>query len=163
MRCQNWYSTLTMEGPWYKEFYWIFQLNLYYSLYLRQLSLMNTDCAALAFPAAIWWFFRANQEHIIVFYSGFANHICHQRFHKSTPDERHLLFFFQKYLTVFAKIETNSVTRKRFLYCMKKSFKAHMIAAICNISRIWIKGNDIFWKSWWLLKATFFRKIILWF
>ena len=73
--------------------YWIFQLNLYYSLYLRQLSLMNTDCAALAFPAAIWWFFRANQEHIIVFYSGFANHICHQRFHKSTPDERHLLFF----------------------------------------------------------------------
>ena len=115
--------------------YWIFQLNLYYSLYLRQLSLMNTDCAALAFPAAIWWFFRANQEHIIVFYSGFANHICHQRFHKSTPDERHLLFFFQKYLTVFAEIETNSVTRKCFLYCMKKiliSFNAQMIAAICN-------------------------------
>ena len=103
-------------GPWYKEFYWIFQLNLYYSLYLRQLSLMNTDCAALAFPAAIWWFFRANQEHIIVFYSGFANHICHQRFHKSTPDERHLLFFFQKYLTVFAKIKTNSVTRKCLLH-----------------------------------------------
>ena len=85
-------------GPWYKEFYWIFHLNLYYSLYLRQLSLMNTDCAALAFPAAIWWFFRANQEHIIVFYSGFANHICHQRFHKSTPDERHLLFFFRNIL-----------------------------------------------------------------
>ena len=81
----------------------IFQLNLYYSLYLRQLSLMNTDCAALVFPAAIWWFFRANQEHIIVFYSGFANHICHQRFHKSTPDERHLLFFFQKYHTVSPK------------------------------------------------------------
>ena len=105
-----------MDGPWHKEFYWIFQLNLYYSLYLRQLSLMNTDCAALAFPAAIWWFFRANQEHIIVFYSGFANHICHQRFHKSTPDERHLLFFFQKYLTVFAKIKANSVT----IYWMKK-------------------------------------------
>ena len=106
--------------------YWIFQLNLYYSLYLRQLSLMNTDCAALAFPAAIWWFFRANQEHIIVFYSGFANHICHQRFHKSTPDERHLLFFFQKYLTVFAKINKNIVTRKYCFYWMKKKMNKNI-------------------------------------
>ena len=140
MGCQNWFYIkwvnrrtlgvlkleLIMDGPWYKEFYWIFHLNLYYSLYLRQLSLMNTDCAALAFPAAIWWFFRANQEHIIVFYSGFANHICHQRFHKSTPDERHLLFFFQKYLTVFAKINKNIVTRKYCFYWMKKKLNKNI-------------------------------------
>ena len=101
----------------------VFQLNLYYSLYLRQLSLMNTDCAALAFPAAIWWFFRANQEHIIVFYSGFANHICHQRFHKSTPDERHLLFFSRNIIR-FRQNQSKQCYQKMFSLLYEKKFQS---------------------------------------